>query len=63
MKPGDVVWIGEPGDLLHKATWEVRRIDSDGDRTEYATLTSGRTGRTAIVPTHRLTPYAPEGAK
>lgn len=56
-KVGDVVWIGDSGDPLYKATWEVRRLDSDGDRTVYATLTSGRTGRTAVVPAHKLTPY------
>lgn len=57
MRVGDLVWIGEPGDLLFKATWEIVGLYEDEDDGAYAVLRSGRTGRRKTIETHKLTPF------
>lgn len=61
-RPGDIVFVGPAAPLDQKVTWVIRRVDRAADCLEYATLSSGLTGRTWVVPTTRLTHYVPEGA-
>lgn len=56
-KPGDLVFIGEPAPLDRKMTWRISTIDQAADGLYYATIRSGQSGQTRVVPTTRLTHF------
>lgn len=58
-KPGDLVFVGPAAPLTDKVVWRVVNINQAAEGVEYATLTSGMTERSSIVPVQRLTRFAP----
>lgn len=54
---GDIVWVGEPGNPVHKVTHRILSLWTAADDVAYATLTSGQTGRITSVPVSRLTKF------
>lgn len=57
IQPGSIVWIGEEGDLARKATWRVLSLNRAAEGITYATVTSGRSGQTRVIPADRLTKF------
>lgn len=56
LKPGTLVFVGEPAPLTEKIVWTVQSVNEDAGT---AVIVSGMTERRAVYALDRLTPFRP----
>lgn len=56
-KAGDLVFVGEPAPLTRKVVWSISSINTAAEGVAYATLRSGQTERSRIVPVSQLSRF------